>query len=133
MGIEGKVAKILNSREVVINKGASDGVRIGMKFNIQEHGINIIDPDSKEQLGCLTRSKITVEAVDVKPRFSIARTFEPYQEMIDLVSNSPYVEPRYVTRVKKIQDSAGDDSREGFVSVSVGDAVIQLQQVGQVN
>ena len=38
MTIEGKVAKILNSREIAINKGSEDGVKTGMKFNVQRTG-----------------------------------------------------------------------------------------------
>ena len=32
--IRGKIARVLNSREVAINKGADDGVKIGMVFKI---------------------------------------------------------------------------------------------------
>ena len=75
MGIEGKVAKVLNSRELVFNKGASDGVETGMKFHVQGM-IDIVDPDSQEDLGSLARSKLEVEVVEVEPRFAIARSFE---------------------------------------------------------
>ena len=36
MAIEGKVATILNERDLVINKGSSSGVAEGMKFGVME-------------------------------------------------------------------------------------------------
>ena len=36
MAIEGKVAKILNTRELIINRGAEDGVANRMQFVIQD-------------------------------------------------------------------------------------------------
>ena len=35
--IKGLVARVLNTRELVINKGAADGVYQGMKFAVRYH------------------------------------------------------------------------------------------------
>ena len=128
MGIEGKVAKVLNSREVIINKGSSDGVETGMKFNIQEPEVDVFDPDSKVLLGRLTRSKIRVEITEVQPQFSVARTFETYQEMNPEVSRSLFAFPRPVTKVKTIRRMSDFEFREGSVYVDIGDLVIQAPQ-----
>ena len=74
--IQGKVAKILNSRELVINRGSNDGVIRGMVFDVldpTEHEIR--DPDSGDVLGAVKRPKIRVRVVDVQDRMAIARTF----------------------------------------------------------
>jgi hypothetical protein len=130
MGIETKVAKILNSREVIINKGAMDGVETGMRFNVLEPGVTVLDPDSKSLLGHLTRSKICVEIVEVEPTFSVARTFETYRENNRDAFSSVLGLSRYVTMVKTIRQESGShfEFREDSVDVSVGDLVVQAPQ-----
>ena len=126
MTVEGKVAKILNSREIVINKGSEDGVKTGMKFSVQEQETTIIDPGSGEKLGQLTRPKISVEAMEVEPRFSIARTFETYQAQNPEAMYLSSAFPRHITRVKKIRTQSDFEYREDSVSVSVGDTVVEI-------
>src|SRR5438034_4073982 len=49
--IRGKVARILNARELVINVGLAEGVAIGMYFDVLDpKGEDIKDPDSGEVL-----------------------------------------------------------------------------------
>ena len=44
--IRGKVARILNSREMVINVGSDSGVAVGMRFEVMDaKGEDILDPD----------------------------------------------------------------------------------------
>lgn len=60
--IRGKVARILNSRELAINVGAADGVKVGMYFDVLDpKGEDIKDPDSGEVLGSLERPKVRVK------------------------------------------------------------------------
>jgi hypothetical protein len=133
MGIEGKVAKILNSREVIINKGALDGVETGMKFNIQEPEVAVFDPDSKSLLGHLTRSKIRVEIIEIQQQFSVARTFETYRAIDPDAPRSFLGLPGYVTKVKTIREEwnwnpESFEFREDSVQVKVGDLVVQAPQ-----
>ena len=124
--VEGKVAKILNSREIVINKGAEDGVKTGMKFNVQERETTIVDPDSNDNLGQLMRPKISVEVMQVDSRFSVARTFETYQAQNPDAMHISSVLPKYITRVKKIRTQSDFEYREDSVNVSVGDTVVEI-------
>ena len=126
MGIEGKVAKILNSREIVINKGLEDGVKTGMKFNVQEQETTIIDPDSKADLGQLMRPKISVEVMHVDSKFSVARTFDTYQTLNPDAIYLSSAFSRYITRVKKIRTQSDFEYREDSASVSVGDTVVEI-------
>jgi hypothetical protein len=74
--IEGRVAKILNSRELVINRGAQDGVELGMRFAVLEpKGEDVADPETGEILGSVNRPKVSVEVVDLKERLAVVRTF----------------------------------------------------------
>ncbi len=134
MAIEGKVAKILNSRELIINKGANNGVTTGMKFDILEPKFDVFDPDTQEDLGHVQRSKITVEVIQAEPRFSIARTFETYRERTAQSTLSSLVSPAFVTKVKKIREnrSWSFEFSEDSVAVAVGDQVVQkLERVTQ--
>lgn len=75
--IKGQVAEIVDSREVVINRGQRDGVLLGMKFAIlSPRGQDIEDPETGESLGSLRLPKVEVEVVRVADRMSVARTFK---------------------------------------------------------
>ena len=59
--IRGKVARVLNGQEIVINAGIVDGVTVGMDFNVMDtNGEDIKDPDTNEVLGSIERPKIRV-------------------------------------------------------------------------
>lgn len=127
--IEGKVAEVLNQRELVINRGSEHGVKDGMRFEVIDETLEFLDPDTKEPLGTITRPKIRVSVSDVQPRFSIARTYETYQ----VREASPLLDvlPRTLTKVKTISeynDEFSDVAYERIRSlVSVGDKVVQMQ------
>lgn len=48
-----KVAHVANAFQVVINAGASDGIKKGQRFQIYSVGEEIFDPDGSESLGSL--------------------------------------------------------------------------------
>lgn len=74
--IEGKVAELLTERDLVINRGSSDGVKVGMKFKIlNPRGSEIRDPDSREILGSVELVKVIVQIVSVDEKLSVGRTF----------------------------------------------------------
>jgi hypothetical protein len=75
--IEGKVAAILNARELAINKGSKDGVKEGMKFAVLDTtGSEIKDPDTNTVIGSVLRTKIKVRIVQVQAALSVGRTYE---------------------------------------------------------
>ena len=49
MAIEGKVAAILNERDLVINRGSDSGVQEGMRFGVVEKDVPIVDPDTEKR------------------------------------------------------------------------------------
>ena len=141
--IEGKVATILNTRELTINRGSQDGVEVGMRFKIVEENAAIIDPDTEEELGTISREKIRVKIVYVQPRFSIARTYDTYQaeepipnlarqiEELGMPSFARYTRStRTVTKVRTLASGPGGslesyDESKGFVRV--GDKAVQVE------
>ncbi len=78
--LEGKVAEILNDRELVINIGRKAGANEGMRFKVlDEKPVEIVDPDTKRPIGTIDRPKVKVKVVDVEKSLCIARTYETYE------------------------------------------------------
>lgn len=74
--LEGRVAQILNARELVINIGSENGVSPKMKFAVlSEQPLEVRDPDTGEVLDVIDREKVRVEASEVRPKISICRTY----------------------------------------------------------
>lgn len=74
--LEGRVAAILNARELVINIGSLAGVRPGNRFAVlAEAPLPILDPVSGSILDSVDREKVRVEASDVRERITICRTY----------------------------------------------------------
>ncbi len=74
--IRGKVAHILNTREIAINVGTENGVTVGMYFDVMDaHYENITDPDTNEVLGSLERPKVRVKIIHVQEKLSLATTY----------------------------------------------------------
>ena len=138
MIIEGKVAAVLNDRELVINKGETSGVKPGMIFGVLEKR-DIKDPDTGEELGSVEIVRIRVKAVDIKPKMSICRTYETYHfnlggsGQLRPVPSFPWFAatsfqlhyeppPNWVTKVKTINPKPDEEGS----TVSTGDRVRQL-------
>jgi hypothetical protein len=66
--IEGKVATVLNERELVLNVGSEEGVKVGMRFKI-------LYPDTGAPLGSVEWPKTEVKIVNVQPHMAVGRTF----------------------------------------------------------
>lgn len=128
--IEGKVAKILNARELIINQGFEHGIKAGMRFKVVEESEEIFDPDTLECLGTISREKIRVKVADVQPRFAIARTYEVQEPIPGALAFSSRRGDKFntVTKVRTLAGDLGDlrapyDESKGFVAV--GDKVVQ--------
>ena len=75
--IQAKVAKILSIRELIINKGENDGVKVGMVFKIvAKDSLEIFDPESNKSLGFYDREKIKVKVTQVLDNMAVCSTFK---------------------------------------------------------
>lgn len=126
--IEGKVAKILNARELVINQGSEHGIEAGMRFKVVEESEEIVDPDTREILGTISREKIRVKVADAQPRFAIARTYQTYEapnfaSAIDsILRKQTTTKVRTLTQTEDVPDSFGSV----YSPVQIGDKVVQI-------
>ena len=74
--IRGKVARILNSRELALNVGLEHGVKPSMLFDVLDPtSENISDPDTGEIIGSIYRPKVRVTIVQVETKISVATTY----------------------------------------------------------
>ena len=75
--LEGKVAMVINARELAINIGSENGVQLKMKFAVlAAEPAEIRDPETNALLGTVEREKIRVEVTNVEPKFAVCRTYK---------------------------------------------------------
>ena len=137
--IRGKVAQILNSRELVINAGSNSGVAVGMRFEVMDaKGEDIKDPATGELLGSLERPKVKVEVSKVQERLSVASTYKKETVNVGggglevgMVSSSLsqlFMPAKYETRYEtlKTEEKTWEDLDEEDSYVKIGDPVVQV-------
>jgi hypothetical protein len=143
--LTGKVAAILNSRELAMNIGANGGIEVGMVFRVLGEAV-LKDPDTGEQLGTVRHEKGRVKVTAVEKRFAIARTFETYEvniggiglgriDMLSAVGESTarlFSPSEWVTRVQtlKYEDSGlelPEREDKSSIYVKVGD-ILELAE-----
>ena len=133
--IRGKVARILNSRELAITTGSKDGVVVGMYFDVLDaKGEDITDPDSGAVLGSIDRPKVRVQVTAVQEGLAVASTFKKKQvnvggsgvmQMQNL--STLFLPPKYVTKYEtlKTDEKTWEHLSESESYVKTGDRVVQ--------
>ncbi len=131
--IRGKVARVLNSREIVINVGSENEVVVGMRFDvIDPRGEEIRDPDTNEVLGSIDRTKVRVRITKVKGKLSLASTQGQRVNVGGSVGVGEFsrllMPPRWITQYEtlRIKDKNWDDLDEKDSYVKTGDPVVQV-------
>ncbi|MGB9111283.1 MAG: hypothetical protein WCF24_00980 [Acidimicrobiales bacterium] len=80
--LTGRVARILNPNELVINLGARHGVTRNSRFWIVDDSINhVLDPVTGEDLGGVPRYKASLIISEVGERVSVAIRFNPQRAL----------------------------------------------------
>jgi len=134
--VEGKVAQVLNSREVALNVGSDKGVRVGMYFEILEPE-DIEDPDSGESLGSIDRPKVRVKVTHVQEKLSVAATYLKKRVNVGGIGLGTYplgnfsrmlMPPKWITEYEtlKTEEKTWEDLDEEESYVKIGDRVLQV-------
>lgn len=134
--IEGKVARVLNSRELVINRGSEHGVRRDMLFEVlDDTGSEITDPDTGELIGSVFRPKLRVKVFHVEPRLAVARTYRTRRKNVGgtgfslgVLTDFYSAPPRWVDvpETFKSEEAAWENIDEEKSFVKTGDPVRQI-------
>ena len=130
--IHGKVARILNSREIAINVGRHDGVCRGMYFDVMDQNDEEIrDPDTQEVLGSIQRPKVRVKITMVQEKLSLASTYKTRRinvggSGIEFEGLSrALMPPKWVTEFETLQTEEKTwEDQKSFVKT--GDPVVQV-------
>ena len=138
--IRGKVARVLNTREIAINAGTAQGVTLGMRFDVMDtNEMDITDPDTGKVLGSLERPKVRVEIIHVQEDLSVAQTPETKVNLggtgtlTALDTFGPFARslmpPNWVTRyetLKKTETNPKEELDEEDSRVKIGDPIVQV-------
>ncbi len=127
--IRGKVARVLSSREIAINIGATNGVAVGMRFDVVGK-VDIRDPDTEEVLGSIDRSKVRVRVTEVKEKLSVASTYRGNRANVGGKGvlgdfSRALMPPKWVTNYEMLatEEKTWEEEEGG---VEIGDPVIQV-------
>ena len=128
--IRGKVAAILNTRELALNIGKDDGVELGMRFAIMNRkGVGITDPDTGEVLGDVPVVKTVVKVTRVDgEHLSTARTFRTIpgrSGIADILAGTSSI----VGTPARTETLAIDPSRADVVEIEDKDSYIKRGDV----
>lgn len=130
--VAGKVAAILDDRELVINRGEADGVTLGMRFVIMpSQGVQVHDPDTKEPLGYVPIEKTIVKVVRVQPRLSVGRTFRTIGGTPGFIASPSFAAAIYGTSptpelLETTETRLWETMNEEDLKVRVGDEAIEV-------
>ena len=128
--IRGKVARVINTREVALNVGMNSGVEVGMAFDILDaKSENIRDPDTGEWLGSIRRSKVRVRVTRVQEKLALATTITERRGLSFSFSASlmPLLwREKYLTLKREEKNWEHLDEEASYVKV--GDPVLQVLQ-----
>lgn len=132
--IKGKIAKILNSREVALNVGATQGVHPGMLFEIMPvNQSEVQDPDTGEILGFIASPKVEVKVTRVQDKVCVAATYRAKRVDVRTFTSSSdiFKSPKWEKRYETLKaggsfEPATEDLDEADSYVAIGDPVVQV-------
>lgn len=127
IGIEGKVAEIVDEYTVVINRGQEHGVEEDMRFVIYEPGEEIKDPETDESLGKFEYVKAKVEVVNVQEKFSTAKTYETHRVTTLAIQAITMVQGQTMrNKLPLDEETKGRLPKRSRTPVKIGDLVRQI-------
>ena len=135
--IRGKVASVINEREIAINVGTANGVRVNMYFDVVDtQNEEIKDPDTGEVLGSVERTKIKVKVTHVQEKLSVASTY--HAETVNIGGERgflgpfarSFMPPKWVKKYETLrtEDKSLFPIDEYDSLVKVGDPVVQVNR-----
>lgn len=142
--IRGKIARVINKREVALNVGTAVGVTVGMRFDVLDpRDLDIKDPDSGKVLGSFYRPKVRVKITHAEDELSLATTYRGKQVNIggsitgpnplnDFLTIGPIARalmpPNWVVKYETLEKTwqTVDTLNEEDSRVKTGDPIVQV-------
>jgi hypothetical protein len=123
----GKVIRIFSDASLVVNLGSADGVEVGAKMTIYAPPVEILDPESGEELGTYHHLKTNVQVEKVHDRFSIVGPV-PIRRQVSKSSNAANLfqqfQPEYKTERRHLAVAESQvDPLPGGAAIQVGDPI----------
>lgn len=125
--IRGQVARILNLKDLVINRGGAHGVYVGMQFVIlNRNAQNIVDPETDEVIGSVPVAKTIVKVVNVQDQMSIARTFRETRSTSLVATMAIFSDTPRAETLKTQESTAVQELDEKDSFVKRGDEAVEV-------
>jgi len=129
-----KVVEVFNDRELALNAGTDDDLRIGTTLIIKSGAPHQLkDPDTGEVLGEIVATKAVVRVYEAQERFSLARTFRTRTVNVGGMTTGMsafskiFEAPRFETHVETLRRSD-----EGGRPISVAESVVKIGDIAEV-
>lgn len=123
--IEGKVAQLIDTQTLVINRGSEHGVSVGMRFAVlNRRGAEIKDPDTHKVIGSVELEKVVVKVVRVEPWLAVARTFRTFRTRG--LFNWPSISGTQPESLRTDETTYREELDPKDSYVKVGDTVVQV-------
>lgn len=133
--VEGQVARILSSQELVLNKGTADGIVEGQYIAILPDGPEVLkDPVTGTVIGQLSHFKAALRVEQASENFSIAATYKMHSVNIGGRGMGGFrwnLEPqKWVDRVEsfEFEDNSVDENEIEVSVVRVGDNFMSVDK-----
>ena len=130
--ITGSVAEVLDSYQIVVNRGADDGVTDTMKFRVfATRGIT--DPDRERRLETLEIDKATVTPKEIYEKMTLMETTTESYDIppSQIMSSLPNFPVASGTKQEKLKTD--DDVEDDVKIVRTGDSVKQVLDTDSSN
>jgi hypothetical protein len=131
--LQGKVARVLSTRQLVINLGFSDGVVKGMVFAVlNPKALHIPDPDNPDtEIGSFELPKVLVKATSIHEKASIATTYR--SRIVGGGFSGLNIPDIFQPSIRVYDNLATDkgsavDLEEGDSYIRIGDPVIEVPE-----
>lgn len=131
--LRGKVARILNSRELALNIGSRHGVEVDMIFDVLDASAeDIKDPDTGLTIGSIYRPKVRVKVLEVQELICVASTYKSRRVNVGGsglgLMSSVFAPSRWIHEFEtlKTEEATWEDLDEKDSYVSTGDPVVQV-------
>ena len=131
--IRGKVARILNARELALNIGSRHGVEVDMVFDVLDASAeDVKDPDTGMTIGSIYRPKVRVKVLEVQELICVASTYKSRRVNVGGsglgVMSSVFAPPRWIREFETLrtEEATWEDLDEKDSYVSSGDPVVQV-------